>query len=343
MTRVVYACIAVLVCVAIGIGAMYHGTVFTQQSFIEAYTHAAADARVDVALEYLKSRPAQDLVHDIEKEFPTSCHVQIHDVGRAVFRNTGNFTDAIAMCGNGCGNACFHGALMEAFSSTSDDFGGLIEEGDPNGYMAHVRRVAETLCESPEIDGVVSPASCIHGLGHVFSYITHADLYTAIELCNVFDFAQVRSVCAGGVFMDYSMQTARAEQLGRRDFFPCTLYPQYFNGCAQYLGHHFIGAWGSADAAFEACQSYDEEAQRRGCVRGVALNAVNPKMLYIEHGLEPLCGSLPPQDREACVEGAIYRFVSSMGSGTEVPCAHLSEEYRVSCAYRARLNASLAL
>lgn len=299
--------------------------------FLAVYDGMPTQDQQRIAARYLERYSARQLLGELEKRYPyAACHRQSHSIGRAVYDRTQNFTDSIAACGTGCNDGCFHGALMELFSTDSDTLGGVINDEDPQEYLGHVRAEAASLCARPDVASLVQTVFCTHGLGHVFSFVTNYDLPSAIESCNIFKNIDARAPCASGVFMEYMANTAKFDELTTKGLEPCDAYPSYEFQCFRYKAPHFIKAWGGLKNALDACREFDA-ATRVVCFKGIGF-AVGRSAMFENGTVEQnACPGQSVADTDVCVDGAISRVVSTTDKQSNEACNVMKEPYKARC------------
>ncbi len=137
------------------------------------------------------------LVQHMDHEYQ-SCHVLAHLItGKEVAKDPSKWKDVVARSPAGiCGSGALHGAFQERFR----------EQSFPNASMSELQSMLAGVCDPREgwIPTFLDRSSCMHGMGHLFLYVTAADVKKSIGLCEViaklpdFDF---RQTCFEGVFM----------------------------------------------------------------------------------------------------------------------------------------------
>lgn len=142
-----------------------------------------------------------DIVRDIRREDPSYqfCHVLAHKLGQqAVLIDKDNWLSLMPLnpADGMCSNGFMHGVILGRFrDSVLDD--ATIEKAIPDFARA---------CEPQESwkPSSLDQAICYHGLGHLFMFITDADIPKALMVCDrvsqspTGDFGRV---CREGVFM----------------------------------------------------------------------------------------------------------------------------------------------
>ncbi len=312
----------------------------TVDAFVDAYLKSDEVGREAMTVAYLQNHPVAGLLENLEaRESILQCHTDSHAIGRALYRVDPNLNDAISQCGTRCKNGCFHGVLMGLFSTNSDTMGGAIEDETPEAYIAHVTSVAKDLCGWKDVAGVIRPGSCVHGLGHVFTYVTNYDLKKSIGACGVFR-TGARSACTGGAFMEYMYSEKEEESMVTRDIAPCDAYPQFMEECFRYKARGWVAAWGGATTGMEACTRLTGDI-RAECIRGVAYEAIEPPMLKKSTGIDWLCDSLSEEDHRACTSGAVMKVVVNFGGDAGPECDLMAPRFASIC--RSKLKEYLSV
>lgn len=297
-------------------------------SFVLQSARADEIARERIAQTYLQTYTASELLNALENADRISCHTKAHPIGRAVYARTKNLSDSIAQCGSTCGDGCFHGALMEMFSSDSDTLGGVINEEAPEAYIAHVRAAAKDLCAQPEVADSVLPSFCLHGLGHVFAYVSDYDLAGSIESCSIFQ-GDARKPCVSGVYMEYMSAEKNTGALSEKSFSPCTA-GEWSRFCFRFKGESSIAAWGSVPAALEACQTLTREL-RSQCIAGIGFAKSTKDMFATASGPDSVCGTLTGEDKRSCVQGAMMQIAVSEPILSNAVCDRMDAAFRTLC------------
>src|SRR5687768_3358537 len=138
------------------------------------------------------------LVQDKDKDF-VYCHTLGHKLaGLEVSKDPDAWKVVAARCPVGvCSNGCLHGAFQEKFR----------EEYLTNDKVDKIKGDLENICEKREgfDPSDLEQASCYHALGHLFMYITNADINKSVALCDELaiknDGRDFRGVCFDGSFM----------------------------------------------------------------------------------------------------------------------------------------------
>lgn len=141
------------------------------------------------------------LIREIRREDPTYqfCHVLAHKLGeRVVAEDPERWIEAMALNPSDglCSNGFIHGVIGGKFRAE------VLDESALERFLPDFSRA----CEPHDTwkPSLLDQAICYHGMGHLYVYITDADLPKALSLCErttknaTGDFSRV---CIEGVFM----------------------------------------------------------------------------------------------------------------------------------------------
>jgi hypothetical protein len=136
-------------------------------------------------------------IQDIDRSFQY-CHVLGHKIaGAETAKDISKWKEVIQRCPTDmCSNGCTHGAFQERFRKEALDKDEIAEYKEDFG----------TICVSSDkrrLTGL-EEASCYHALGHLFMYVTDADVDASITLCKELAVKPGRDasqVCYDGIFM----------------------------------------------------------------------------------------------------------------------------------------------
>ncbi|MDO8408295.1 MAG: hypothetical protein Q7S95_03630 [bacterium] len=203
------------------------------------YRPACYEKEIPALTDLLSMQQVFDVVRLVQQSDPTllHCHTLGHDIAdNEVKKNPGSWKDVIANCPDRvCNEGCMHGALMAHYG---------VESFDEN-RIAQVKQELTGVCSNAATDA--GRAICNHGLGHLFMYITSADIPRSLELCdfiahdNTANSHYVPS-CIQGVFMTiYQPLGVEAEELVKSITPKKSAVPAF---CAPY-----------SDIALESCRN----------------------------------------------------------------------------------------
>ncbi|MCE9541470.1 hypothetical protein K8R03_02825 [Candidatus Kaiserbacteria bacterium] len=160
-----------------------------------------------------------------------SCHVLAHLVtSKEVARDPSKWKDVVVRSPMGiCGSGAVHGAFQERFRLESL---GTVSVDEMKGMLAGV-------CDPR---GAWNPtlldrSSCMHGMGHLFLYVTQADVKKSVALCAAiaklpdYDF---RQTCYEGVFMQLYQPLEPEDEVLVHEVGPLAKNTKKF--CSQFTG-----------------------------------------------------------------------------------------------------------
>lgn len=139
-----------------------------------------------------------DVIREIRREDPSYqfCHVLAHKIGeRVVAEDPNRWIDAIPLNPSDglCSNGFIHGVVGGRFRAE------VLDDATLQKLLPDFRRACEprTGWQPSGLDQAI----CYHGLGHLYDFITNADLPKALDICTQTTTEQYRRVCIEGVFM----------------------------------------------------------------------------------------------------------------------------------------------
>lgn len=162
---------------------------------------ACYDKVIPQLMDTISMEQAFDITREVQKENPAYiyCHVLGHNVSsRETKKDPSKWMDVIARCPTTmCNNGCMHGAMMERFKSES------LTEAQIESMIPDIANACEPRGNWHPRE--VERSMCYHGLGHLFMYVTRADLNASSALCERVGLKQdgrtYVQTCTQGVFM----------------------------------------------------------------------------------------------------------------------------------------------
>src|SRR3989344_3287984 len=258
--------ILVLVTILAGIGAIDRASGRQRReaakAFLTEFSRTKLADRRAVFERHLAAVGAPGILDTLEGRYPL-CHSQAHELGKVIFAESGELTEAIETCRERCTGGCFHGVLMEAFSSlaSSTDAEGHLELGD-------VKTAMRELCQSELVTAIHREGKCTHGAGHALAFVSGYNLSEALASCELFGDRRLEYYCAGGVFMEYDIAYGAAEARGRPLHYPCDTHTEFPSACYAYKAKHLMAALQTPEAYAAECMGL-ERFSRLGCFRGL--------------------------------------------------------------------------
>lgn len=177
-----------------------------------SYREGCYDKAIPKLMDAITMEQAFDVTREVQKKDPTYiyCHVLGHNVSaRETKKDPSKWMDVIARCPTTmCNNGCMHGAMMERFKSES------LADAQIEAIIPDIANVCEPRGNWHPRE--VERSMCYHGLGHLFMYITRANLNRSSELCERVgkkdDGRNYVQTCTQGVFMQI-FQPLEAEDI----------------------------------------------------------------------------------------------------------------------------------
>ncbi len=180
-----------------------------------------------------------EIVRSIRTSDPSYqfCHVLAHKIGeRVVAEDPMRWMDAIPLnpSSGTCSNGFIHGVVGGRFRSE------VLDESTLRTLLPDFKRACEARDDWHPSD--LDRAICYHGLGHLYDFITNADLPRALELCEQTTGTQFHRVCVEGVFMQIYQPLepddfALIEQMQTKP-----TAPTYRRFCASFKDPEYVGA-----------------------------------------------------------------------------------------------------
>lgn len=212
-----------------------------------------------------------------------SCHVLAHLLtAKEVGKDPSKWKDVVMRSPTGfCGTGALHGAFQERFRI----------ESMPDADVDTLRGMLEGVCDPRDSwhPTLLDRSSCVHGMGHLFLYVTDADVKKSVELCGAlaklsdFDF---RQTCYEGVFMQANQPLEAEDEILIRNIASSTKNPQKF--CAQF---------------------------EYGLVRDTCLKeswAQDSKTVTTAEGFERLCKQTSPEYVPYCASANIFATIETL-------------------------------
>ena len=139
-----------------------------------------------------------DVVRQIRAEDSSYqfCHVLAHKIGeRVVAEDPEKWVDAIPLNppDGYCSNGFIHGVIGGRFRAE------VLDEKTLEKFLPDFKRACEPHDDWKPSD--LDKAVCYHGMGHLYDFITNANLNRALSLCEQTTPDQFQRTCVEGVFM----------------------------------------------------------------------------------------------------------------------------------------------
>ena len=269
-----------------------------------------------------------------------SCHVLAHLItSKEVAKDPSKWKDVVVRSPlTICGQGAVHGAFQERFRA----------ESFPNA-------TAETL--RPMLDGVCDPragwnptfidrSSCMHGMGHLFLYVTSASITKSVALCDALGKrpdADFRQTCTEGVFMqlyqplepeDKTLIHAIAAEARDTKTFCAKFTAGAHNACVKESWPDVQNS-ASDPHVFEAlCKQLPTPDAIRYCAEGLMYPVIEV-LHYDVPAIENFCrGIIDPKIRNICWARTASKFIWADRTNTAQAlsiCNTAPEESKPSC------------
>ncbi|PIR83817.1 hypothetical protein COU18_02420 [Candidatus Kaiserbacteria bacterium CG10_big_fil_rev_8_21_14_0_10_51_14] len=283
-------------------------------------------------------------IRDLDPQYQF-CHVLSHALGeRVVAEDPARWVEAIPLnpADGLCSNGFIHGVIGGRFrAEVLDD--AMLEKFIPDFSRACEPR--ENWSPSP-----LDQAICYHGMGHLFVFITDADIAKGLSLCERTakgknprqDF---RRVCREGVFMQIYQPLEPDDFLliERMEVKPTKETVREY--CATFTQDEYVGAclresWplfreGVEDGygIGEFCEGQPNAREETACYES-AFSILGRMSLGDSEHIVEACGSVPEERQPMCYEyGAQTTLEEDRASGAKAValCEQIPSQYQESC------------
>ncbi|MBP9757333.1 MAG: hypothetical protein KBD06_01920 [Candidatus Pacebacteria bacterium] len=282
-----------------------------------------------------------DVIREIRAEDPSYqfCHVLAHKVGeRVVAEDPDRWVDAIPLNppSGYCSNGFIHGVVGGRFRAE------VLSDETLKTFMHDFKRACEPRDDWHPSD--LDKAICYHGMGHLYDFITNADLDRALGLCAETVPNEFRRVCVEGVFMQIFQPLepddfALIEQMKVK---PTKDTVRQF--CASYKDAEYVGAclresWpmyqGMLDGtgAVEYCAGQPNAEHEDRCYQTV-FSIIGRQMLAKPDVQLHACTIMPEERRQMCysvIADTILEEDRGNASGALAFCDRAGGNYVDSC------------
>lgn len=258
-----------------------------------------------------------DIVKEIRTVDPSYqfCHVLAHKIGEVVVaQDPEHWRDALAFNPSDgmCSNGYLHGVVGGRFRSEVLD-PEMIQKLVPDFSLA---------CEASQKWHPTSfdRAVCYHGMGHLYDFITNADLKQALVLCEKTTPENMRRMCIQGVFMqiyqplepdDYVLieqMPVKPTKTTVRTFCATFKLPEYVGSCMEESWPLFRTEILSGKGAEAFCAGYPNAEEADFCWRGVS--AIIGRMSLADPAqAQAACDAVPVQRKGMCYSGSAQAIV----------------------------------
>lgn len=290
---------------------------------------------------YVELIPAEAILGFLEAE-EKICHRQAHELGGAVFRKHKDINKSLKICGNGCTNACMHGAIGEAFSDTPLTTKNNSNSSDINPkQLNHMTSLSELIkkmepfCRKGEMARLHKRGNCAHAMGHALMLKTNHDIENSLNGCSHFSEPGMDYYCATGVYMQYindahlnKTRKLDVEQWGSN--YPCNQHTAYPAACYRYIVSMVKN---ERDLGLEhlviLCSQLPGDA-KGGCYHGLGA-AYTPYLGSHPTLLKVVCSAGNNVDQALCIEGAIEKLADFNEQWALAACETLDGKNKSIC------------
>ena len=249
-----------------------------------------------------------DIIRDVVQKDSSYqfCHVLAHKIGeRVVAEDPARWIDAIPLNPRDglCSNGFIHGVIGGRFRSE------VLSDVMLNELIPDFSRACEARKDWKPSD--LDRAICYHGLGHLYDYITDANLGKALSLCERTTSSQFRRVCVEGVFMqiyqplepdDYLLIERMAVRPGTttvRQFCAPFKDPEYVGACLRESWPFFRKDIMNGDGIEAFCSAQSNDELEEHCYRS-AFTIVGRLALATPESAALACVHAPTGRQEMC-------------------------------------------
>ncbi len=262
---------------------------------------------------YLPRFGAGALLGFLEETYP-ACHPESHDLGRAIFAASRDLETALSDCGTGCTSGCMHGAVSEAFGTSS---------------LEAVAGAMNQFCASATMRRLHKPGNCAHGLGHALMFLTNGDTRRSVDACLGFSLDPMKYYCATGVYMEKILTPKALEGLSAASLHaPCAVETLFPAACYRYNTGRLLYWFGDRTRVALECMRLDGP-QRRGCFHG--LGSLGGEVFREPSVMATICVRGDRDDKVACIEGLIEKLSDLDQARALAACGFVTAELRPVC------------
>lgn len=232
------------------------------------------------------------------------CHQLTHAIGHAAFAKYGSLAAAYKQGDNFCWSGYYHGVTEEAMGKLGP---------------AQIRTQANTVCAEL---AQAKPRSfdhynCVHGMGHGFFTVGRANLFTALQDCNLLKDDWEKEACYGGVFMENVMIETRGDGTSAylkpsEPLYPCTVVADQYKTQCYLMQTSYVLQHNGYDfkKTFAVCQNGPDSAYATICFESIGRDASGSTNSNTAKTLTN-CQQAPSADGlEHCMLGAVRDFIS---------------------------------
>jgi hypothetical protein len=255
------------------------------------------------------------LVQDMDRSYQY-CHVLGHKLSaREAAKDPSLWREVIQRCPSGvCSNGCIHGAFQERFRKES------LTKEELNLYKSQFAEVCEKR-QGFSPTGL-EQASCYHALGHLFMYVTDAEINDSIALCKELtikgdrDYSQL---CFDGSFMQIfqplepdDFELIKGKEVNRS---------QVKAFCDNYTGREQGSCWSEAWPLFRTdfsdpkalvkhCSYLPSQGEKHRCFNAITY-VITAQMNFDLSKIGAYCKAMPAANAGNCFAQAASRLIET--------------------------------
>ncbi len=266
-----------------------------------------------------------DVVREIRHNDPSYqfCHVLAHRLGeRVVAEDPDHWIDAIPLNPPDglCSNGFIHGVVGGRFRAE------VLDDETVRAFIPDFARACEARDSWRPSD--LDRAICYHGMGHLYTFITDADIPKALDICDKTTPGDMHRVCIEGVFMQIYQPLEPDDflMLERMDDRPSTTTVRRY--CAHFDDDRYEGAclresWPyfkdeilSGEGAERFCSGQPSFEETRACFDSIS-SIVGRMSLNEPNNAVRACGKFPSSFKETCFAATAQAVLEENRSDSE--------------------------
>jgi hypothetical protein len=264
--------------------------------------------------DYFEQRTTKDGVPAAVKELKTAyaadgyvkaqCHQLTHAIGHAAYQKYSTLPAAYEHGDNFCWSGYYHGVTEEAIGK----LGAAKIKADANSLCAELAKAKPYSFDH---------YNCVHGMGHGFFTVDNANLFEALNSCNLLKDNWEKDSCYGGVFMENVMIVARGDGTSKylkpdQPLYPCTAVDKPYKQQCYLMQTSYILQQNNYDfkKTFDLCQNGPDTDFAATCFESTGRDASGSTVSDVAQ-TKTHCGVAPTDVAlEHCMLGAVRDFVS---------------------------------
>ena len=249
-----------------------------------------------------------NIVRDIRQNDPSYqfCHVLGHKIGeRVVAEDPSKWLDAIPLNPSDgmCSNGFIHGVIGGRFRAD------VLDSTTTDSLIPDFSKACAPRSNWQPSD--LDRAICYHGMGHLFDFITNANLPKALDLCSKVTPSEFSRVCVEGVFMqiyqplepdDYQLIAQMPDKPGTttvRSFCNAFGSPEYVGACLRESWPFFRDGIFDGTGIKAFCSGQPNQTETDACYTS-ATTIIGRILLGQSDRVVTACEQLPTDRQVGC-------------------------------------------